>query len=476
MSLKKILTYSILTLTAVGGFFGHIDANINPTELANISIGIDSTYAAAGTAETTTSQSTSQKTVEMYNNLINTINIIFAVLSALITPIILFVWWLMSPDWTSGDIFGLRAPMYQLWVTVSNIVYFIYAVLLIMIALGTMFGDDKFSYKVMLPKLALGILMVPFTWWFVQWTVSIASVVTASVMTIPHETISAGNSAWFTKKSIPEKIIVDNSWTWVVDKTTDKCPDNCISPETFLSKWWWVYGPLVVYGYSIFKFKEIDKLETGIDVAKAAINIIHSSIVSAIMFWVFGILVLALAAMLLVRAIKLWMYAIFAPLFTFRFVAWSNMLGGDDDSFSIKEFIWLAFVPAIVWLTLSFGLIMINAVSWTHKQTQNTNTSTTCNLEWDGCILGTVFWSAENQIIRKIVKVWDNPVEKISETTFEYGWVKFIFKWKAVNPADSSSSAKWCTWCSWWNARNYYYRCHCSCVYMDGIHGCQECK
>ena len=86
-----------------------------------------------------------------------------AVLSALISPIILFVGWLMSPDWTSGDLFGLRAPMYALWVTVSNIVYFIYAVMLILIALGTMFGQEKFSYKVMLPKLALGILMVPFT-------------------------------------------------------------------------------------------------------------------------------------------------------------------------------------------------------------------------------------------------------------------------------------------------------------------------
>ena len=69
--------------------------------------------------------------------------------------------------------------------------------------------------------------------------------------------------------------------------------------------------------------------------------------------------------MLVVRAIKLWVYAIFAPLFTFRFVAGSNMMGGGEDTFSIKEFIGLAFVPAIVGLTLSFGLIMISAVQST---------------------------------------------------------------------------------------------------------------
>jgi uncharacterized integral membrane protein len=136
----------------------------------------------------------------------------FLILSTLVSPVILLAGWLMSPDWTSGDIFGLRTPMYTLWVTVSNIVYFIYAVMLILIALGTMFGKESFSYKVMLPKLALGILMVPFTWWFVQWTISLSSVVTASVMSIPSESIK--ESKWFTDTaSIPKKITVSSTST-----------------------------------------------------------------------------------------------------------------------------------------------------------------------------------------------------------------------------------------------------------------------
>lgn len=109
-----------------------------------------------------------------------------------------------------------------------------------------------------------------------------------------------------------------------------------------------MYGPLIVYGYSVFKFEKITRLDSKLDVASAALKIVHTSIISTIMFAVFGLLTLALASMLLVRAMKLWMYAIFAPLFTFRFVAGSNLMGGDDDSFSIKEFIGLAFVPAIV--------------------------------------------------------------------------------------------------------------------------------
>jgi hypothetical protein len=99
----------------------------------------------------------------------------------------------MSPDWTSGDLFGLREPMHKMWIIVSNIVYFIYAILLIIIALATIFGKDNFSYKAMIPRLALGILMVPFTWWFVQWTISLATVVTASVISIPMDMIKEDN-------------------------------------------------------------------------------------------------------------------------------------------------------------------------------------------------------------------------------------------------------------------------------------------
>ena len=99
----------------------------------------------------------------------------------------------MSPDWTSGDLFGLREPMHKMWIIVSNIVYFIYAILLIIIALATIFGKDNFSYKAMIPRLALGILMVPFTWWFVQWTISLATVVTASVINIPMDMIKEDN-------------------------------------------------------------------------------------------------------------------------------------------------------------------------------------------------------------------------------------------------------------------------------------------
>lgn len=125
----------------------------------------------------------------MLNTIVAALNIALAVVTMILSPAIMLAGWLMSPDWTSGDLFGLREVMYTLWVTISNITYFIYAVLLIFIALATIFGQENFGYKAMLPKLALGILLVPFTWWFVQWTISLATIVTASVITIPSEAL-----------------------------------------------------------------------------------------------------------------------------------------------------------------------------------------------------------------------------------------------------------------------------------------------
>lgn len=108
----------------------------------------------------------------------------------MITPIVVFASWLMTPDWTSGDLFNLRAPMHGLWKVVANIVYIVYGILLIVIAIGTMFNSQNYSYKTMFGKLLLGILLVPFTWFFVQWMISFAAYVTAQVITIPTNTIT----------------------------------------------------------------------------------------------------------------------------------------------------------------------------------------------------------------------------------------------------------------------------------------------
>ena len=204
--------------------------------------------------------------------------------------------WLMSPDWTSGDMFGIRPILHTLWVLIANVTYFVYAILLIFIALATIFNSDKYGYKQLLPKLALGILLVPLTWWFIQFIISLSSIVTASVMNIPMEALQANtqtNPTLITSPSIRKKYIYENDITKkeVGEKkpceTNDSDANPCISPQKMLESAGGIYSPLLIYAYSIFKVGDIKNVDGIVDGLKSGTQVVHQVIFGAIMFTVF---------------------------------------------------------------------------------------------------------------------------------------------------------------------------------------------
>lgn len=143
------------------------------------------------------------------------VNTILSILTIVVTPAIVLASWLMSPDWTTGDLFNLRPVLHNMWIMISNITYFIYAVLLVFIALATIFNSEHYGYKALLPRLALGIILVPLTWWFVQFIISLSTIVTASVINIPAEVMmkasSNESSTWWTTPIIPKVTTFDNA-------------------------------------------------------------------------------------------------------------------------------------------------------------------------------------------------------------------------------------------------------------------------
>lgn len=428
---KKILTSSLLTLVAFGGFFW---VSLEQWEHTT-RIEVASTYAASGDTNNKAAATEDADMKKMLNSLVAWINIILDIVTIFVTPAIMLASWLMSPDWTAGDLFGIRPTLHNLWITVSNITYFVYAILLIFIAIATIFNSEHYGYKAMLPKLALGIILVPLTWWGVQFTVSVATYITAAAISIPYESISkfSEKDAWWTTPSIPKNNEYDN------DKSKDnktaentKCPANCISPEQFVKKSWWLFSPLVIYGFSVFKIQEVKKINTVSDTATSVFNIINQGIVGALMFLVYGLLVLALIFMLMMRAMKLWFYAIFSPLFTIKYVLGDKWFGDadKDGSFKITEFIGLAFVPAVVSLALWFGLIIVSALISPmngSKNNDNKCTGTTCTI--------VIMWNKENTIETK-----DEKTDKwtITTTKVSIGWVSYTWKW-------SVSASEWTT-------------------------------
>jgi hypothetical protein len=123
----------------------------------------------------------------MIEAIIQLMNIVFAMISALLTPAVILAGWLLTPDWTMGDFFGLRPYFINVWVLVSNLVYIAFAIILLFMAIMQIFGGEKseYAFKARLPKFLIGILIVPFTWLIVSWTLSFANQATAAVLAIP---------------------------------------------------------------------------------------------------------------------------------------------------------------------------------------------------------------------------------------------------------------------------------------------------
>ena len=145
------------------------------------------------------------------------------------------------------------------------------------------------------------------------------------------------------------------------------------------------------------------------------------------MFIVFGLLVMALVFMLMMRAIKLWFYAIFSPLMTLKYVLGDGVFGGKENSssFDLKEFFGLAFVPALVGISLSFGLIVIAALKIAGgtdgtgpnaKQGDCLETTTGCSI--------TIMGNSENTITTKVIK---DAEKKITQTVVKFGGISYTY-------------------------------------------------
>jgi hypothetical protein len=476
----KFFTSFLLILIGCGTFFGSINIDVfQDNSYWNLAyaepLWSDTCYDEVecqkkrdAEKQWTTSNNSSKEIEKLYASVAEGLNMILGIISIVVSPAVMLAGWLMSPDWTSGDLFGLRAVFYKLWITISNITYFIYAIMLIFIALATIFGSDHYGYKALLPKLALGILLVPFTWWAVQFVISTATIVTASVMSIPHETlnkIQAENSQpwwWWNKPSIPTKIEIsgDDKIETKGKEATQKCTaSTCKSPKDFLASSAGMYGYMMVYAYGVFQINEVKEINTTTDAIKTLGGLVNQWVIAALMFLIFGILTLALIFMLLTRAMMLWVYTIFSPFLTLDIVLGGNLLKDVSKDFSIKEFIGLAFVPAIIGLSLSFWLVIIAAITGGKVVTDGAVKCDTKQLEsTEGCKIVGIMGNPDNKIVRKVTRwvysesqqqsdflsgpdisgtpeVWSNEIaDKTKNWVFEtqniisIGGIDFIFK------------------------------------------------
>ena len=100
-----------------------------------------------------------------------------------------FITMFLYPGWVNGTLFGLQDYLRIMWILVSNVVYFVFAFILIAIAFMNIInkGEGVWELKQAMPKFIVGVLIVPFSWFFVQFVLSISAILTVGVLTLPYD-------------------------------------------------------------------------------------------------------------------------------------------------------------------------------------------------------------------------------------------------------------------------------------------------
>lgn len=195
---------------------------------------------------------------------VKTINAALNVMYALLTPMLMLAGWLLTPDWVFGEIFGLRPVFHNLWILISNIVYVIFAFLLVAMAFMNIFGHEgnTWAIRAKLPRLIIGVISVPFTWLFVSAVVSISSILTASAIQIAGDLAPADVSQF--SFPMPGSCTLDftqsANGTATGSKFLDCKPAAAEKKFSDLFKSDDAFGIVSYYAYGVFKidkYKEI---------------------------------------------------------------------------------------------------------------------------------------------------------------------------------------------------------------------------
>lgn len=312
----------------------------------------------------------------------------------------------LDPAWISWSLFWLDIYFKQIWILVSNLVYFVFAFILIWIAFMNIIWkwDDTYQLKKALPKFVIWILIVPFTWFIIRFVLSMSALLTMAALTLPANTFPEFQSR-LDEVMIPNNCSIDfGSGTWTLKwKTNTDWFFECEETEIALwdlTKWnWWnssVFWVIATYTYwiiSIDKLDElnIDEISWGLKTVADLLFKLWFDLVFIVVYW---ILMITLWLALATRWIYLWIYTIISPVFWLMFFFWKKDWWWEwfIKNFSVTEFIALAMVPVYTMLALSFWLLFIFVIwNWMSEWQASINTG----------------WTSFVELTKEWIEIWD---------------------------------------------------------------------
>lgn len=298
---------------------------------------------------------------EWANAIITIIDGIFDLWAVLIWLFSIVAGFLISPEFITWEVFWMDVVMRDIWVLVSNVVYLAFWFIIVFVAFMNIISmeGENYNLKTALPKIIIWVLIVPFSFFIVQFVISFSSILAASVMQLPQ------TSFWVDTGPIqsteicykPEIVLTwsESSWFCSTEWDSYKTIWDIFNDGPF--------GLISIYTYDIFAFHNLVKIwqvwtyTTIWDLSSLWINLLFKMI----FFIAYFFLILALILALFVRMIWLWLYVMFSPLFWLLFFFWDQS-DWIVKTFNFKDFIWLAMIPVYVAWALSFWIYFVKSI------------------------------------------------------------------------------------------------------------------
>lgn len=293
----------------------------------------------------------------------------------------------LSPTWINGSLFWLNTYFKEIWILMSNVVYFIFAFILIWIAFMNIIwkNTDQYQLKQALPKFIVWVLIVPFSWFLVQFVLSISAVLTVASLSLPFDTFDSFKSSLDGVK-VPQSCTLNLESFTSSEKSgaTDNKNDGFIycddTPKMSLTEISWkgdaissIFWIISMYTYWVLSLDTIDDVDKyDLNSVQTIWDLIVKIVFDLLFVVIYSLLMITLWLVLMIRWIYIWIYMMLSPVFWLMyFFGKSKWWEWFFSKFNLKEFIALAMVPVYTMLALSFWLLFLYVVwswiSWSSK-------------------------------------------------------------------------------------------------------------
>lgn len=275
---------------------------------------------------------------------------------------------------------GMVTILFNVWKVFRDLVNYLFAILLIVGALITVVTASTEKVKTILPKFVMAIILVNFSWFIPRVIYDFSTVIAYTVYQLPKALLPAGETCMVTNlDGSRSKCVVLNDYRYFdqTDSVTHGQQGwDCTLKPLLCVQWLWYDDPAVgqrwndqsiIHNGLVANYAQLQSLGTILSPVNNAGN--QPVPTKALLTWLIKITVvlvihialffplLALVAAYFIRIPILWLTMAFMPFVALGFVV--DQLNWLVEEIG-KQFIKVAFLPAMVGIPFSIGFILIN--------------------------------------------------------------------------------------------------------------------